>query len=228
MLSGSVLLLYGGKLIGLRIIGDIHGERAIYLKAVQNVPYSLQLGDLDDDYSHLRGLDPACHRFLPGNYDNYDVVHLALHSLGDFGTWEVPDFGPVFFMRGAWSMDWRARVSHDVLRCGIVIRKKDFWEQEELSVALCHKAYDAYGEAAPKFVVSHTCPDSVFSYVNTVGPPQTRTGTTLEAMLQQHRPKVWVFGHHHAAFDQVIDGTRFICVNACRFMDLPQNFAKDL
>lgn len=215
-------------MVGLRLIGDIHGERSIYLSSVRDVPYTLQLGDLDDDYAHLQSLDPACHRFLPGNYDNYDVIERVPHALGDFGTWDVPDFGPIFFVRGAWSLDWRARVSKDVVRCGVVLRKKDFWEQEELSVQLCHNAYDAYREIRPKFVVSHTCPDSIFSLVNAMGPPKTHTGATLEAMLQAHRPKMWVFGHHHVAFDQEIQGTRFVCVNACRFLDLSKNFINDL
>ena len=206
----------------LRLIGDCHGERSIYLSYVQDVPYTLQLGDLDDDYSHLRTLDSACHRFLLGNNDNYDAMDC--HALGDFGIWDVPDFGPVFFVRGAWSMDWRARVDKDVVRSGVVIRKKDLWEQEELSFKLCHKAYDAYREVSPKFVVSHTCPDSIFNLVNVMGPPKTRTGATLEAMLQFHRPKMWAFGHHHVAFDQEVQGTRFVCVNACRYLDLPKNF----
>lgn len=210
------------------MIGDIHGERSIYLNSIRDIPYTLQLGDLDDDYSHLQSLDPACHRFLPGNYDNYDVTDHTLHALGDFGIWDVPDFGPIFFVRGAWSFDWRARVSKDVVRCGVVARKKDFWDQEELSFQLCHKAYDTYRETRPKFVVSHTCPDSIFSLVNAMGPPKTRTGTTLEAMLQAHRPKMWVFGHHHVAFDQEIQGTRFVCVNACRYLDLPKNFVNDM
>ena len=216
-------------MVWLRLIGDIHGERSVYLGHVQDVPYTLQLGDLDDDYSHLQALDPACHRFLPGNCDNYDFLTGQTHSLGDFGIWDVPEFGPIFFVRGAWSADWRAKVTKDVLRCGIVMRKKNLWDQEEIPNEMCYKAYDAYREANPKFVVSHTCPDSVFPIVNAGGKaPKTRTGTTLEAMLQYRRPKVWVFSHHHVSIDEEIEGTRFVCVNALRFLDLPKNFVNEL
>lgn len=213
----------------LRLIGDIHGEQSVYLSHVADVPYTLQLGDLDHDYSHLSALNADVHRFLPGNCDNYDLLRNDPHSLGDYGVWDVPDFGPIFYVRGAWSIDWRAKTDKDIIRGGVVVRKKDLWDDEELPPKMCYKAYDAYVAASPKFVATHTCPDSIFSLVSSVGKPsKTRTGTTLEAMLQVHRPKMWVFGHHHVAFDREIDGTRFVCVNAFRFLDLPKDFVNNL
>jgi hypothetical protein len=35
----------------------------------------------------------------------------------------------------------------------------------------------------------------------------------FNSMLQFHQPKVWVFGHWHRSFDNVINGTRFVCLD---------------
>lgn len=204
----------------MRLIGDIHGERKVYLRHLQDAAYSLQLGDLDYDYSFLDDVDPARHRFLPGNCDNYDVLPGVKHSLGNYGTWTVPEFGDIFYVRGAWSMDWRARCPADVHQYGKVIRKQDWWVLEELPSQDAFKALEAYKAASPKFVVTHTCPDTVYSQMFRRKSLPTKTGATLETMFQYHQPATWVFSHFHMDFDREIEGTRFICVNAWRYIDL--------
>lgn len=222
-----------------RFLGDVHGERESYFRLLRkNHPeYTLQVGDLDFDYDHLNEIDSKRHRFIGGNHDNYDQIPQVEHSLGDFGVWSVPDFGDIFFVRGAWSIDHKARVSHNVVRRGKIIRKKDFWEEEELTYEQCEEALKLYEKIKPKFVVTHTCPLSVVPYV---GNPlmthswgydsviKTKTTQLLQAMTEIHRPKVHVFGHFHTSLDKEIEGTRYICLGILRYMDFPKHFAENL
>jgi hypothetical protein len=39
-------------------------------------------------------------------------------------------------------------------------------------------------------------------------------------MFELHQPKLWVFGHYHTDYDEVIQGTRFVCVNKDIYRDL--------
>lgn len=45
----------------------------------------------------------------------------------------------------------------------------------------------------------------------TYGKSQTRT--MLQKMFEEHKPELWIFGHHHKSKDEVINGTRFICLD---------------
>lgn len=96
----------------LSVIGDCHSERNAYLHMIRECEYSIQIGDLDFDYDWLvsKGVDVSRHRWLPGNHDNYDLAFASPHCLGDFGTHSVPEFGDVFYVRGAWSIDHMARM----------------------------------------------------------------------------------------------------------------------
>jgi len=41
----------------------------------------------------------------------------------------------------------------------------------------------------------------------------TLASNGLQIMFDMHRPKLWIFGHYHQDFDDVIKGTRFVCLN---------------
>lgn len=56
-----------------RLIGDVHGEIASYLKIASPCYTSFQVGDLGFNYEGLAALDPARHVFIGGNHDNYDL-----------------------------------------------------------------------------------------------------------------------------------------------------------
>jgi hypothetical protein len=42
-------------------------------------------------------------------------------------------------------------------------------------------------------------------------------------MWETHQPELWIFGHRHVPFDQVANGTRFVCLAEleARDFDLP-------
>ena len=199
-----------------RFIGDIHGEENIYLNYLKGVEYTIQVGDLHLDYSFLdrERISSKNHRFVAGNHDNYD--DLPDHSLGDFGVYNIPDFGDVFFVRGGWSIDRKARHNYDLIVRGRVLQKKDLWDEEELSHSQCEEALELYKEVKPKLVVSHECPLNVVKYVTNPivaynmgydsSTIKTRTAVLLQAMTDFHRPRMHIFGHYHKDFDSYVNG----------------------
>jgi len=192
----------------LRLIGDIHSKRGKYLSLIDGAEYSLQVGDLDIrgfDWMTEAGVDPERHKFIGGNHDNYDVISTSPHSLGDFGVWSIPNFGDIFFVRGAWSIDQKRRT------IGI-----DWWADEELSRQKCEEAIELYAQVKPKILVSHACPTNVIQWIADPSVARnwgfeqsvirTKTDEMLQAMLCHHLPRLHVFGHYHRAFDGWIDG----------------------
>ncbi len=196
----------------LTLVGDVHSNIADYVRLVRDSAYSIQLGDLGFDYSLLEQLDPACHRFLPGNHDNYAA--LPAHSLGDFGVWPVPGAEPeglsanMFFVRGAWSLDRSSRTEN-----------VDWFAEEELSDEQFAQAIALYAELKPDCVVSHDCPSSLLRYVTNFGSP-SRTNRNLQRMLDIHRPKRWFFAHHHLTWGRQIHGTLFFCLGELAALDM--------
>jgi len=192
----------------LRLIGDIHTNRKKYLSLIHGAEYSLQVGDLDIlgfDWMTEEGVDPEFHKFVGGNHDNYDVIGRSPHHLGDFGVWSIPNFGDIFFVRGAWSIDQKWR------EFGI-----DWWPDEELSYQKCEEAIELYKEVKPKILVTHACPSNIIKFVT--GPDgalrfgfdrpiiNTKTDQMLQAMLDHHLPRLHVFGHYHQYFDGWVNG----------------------
>lgn len=175
------------------IIGDVHGQYNQYLQLLIGEEKSIQLGDLGFDYTPLANL-PLTHRFIQGNHDNYDIKDP--HALGDYGQHEG-----FYYIRGAKSIDRNARVE------GV-----DWWRNEELSYLEFSHAIAQYATTKPDIMLSHDCPHSVclnhFGYTD-----HSPTRMALQVALEHHRPKLWIFGHHHKSLDVTIDGTRFICLN---------------
>ena len=191
----------------LRLIGDIHSNRKKYLSLINGAEYSLQVGDLDIfgfDWLATEGVDSEKHKFIGGNHDNYNKIDVP-HNLGDFGTWSVPDFGDIFFVRGAWSIDQKWR------NVGI-----DWWAEEEMSYARCQEAIQLFAEIKPSILVSHACPTNIIQHVthpegarrfgHEKAIMETKTDNMLQSMLCYHKPKLHVFGHYHKKFDGLVDG----------------------
>jgi hypothetical protein len=144
------------------------------------------------------------------------------HFLGDYGTYTPPGFQPIFYVRGAWSIDFKYRTP-----------EISWWEDEEIPYAQMTKALAAYTEIKPDFVVTHTAPFSIVPSIpferifgNEIHKP--RTETLLDEMYDTHQPKVWVFGHWHVDWDRVMvhprtgKETRFICLAELSHKDFPK------
>ena len=213
-----------------RFIGDLHHNPELHLSYISDAEYTFQIGDLGFSYDHLDGIDPTRHRFIGGNHDNYDVISNSPNHLGDFGVWEVPEFGPIFFVRGAWSIDWKYRKNYGP--------RKNLWDQEELTTEQCHQAIALYEQVKPKLLVSHECPISILEFLTSpkfafdmgYDDPiiKTRTNQMLQAMTEIHKPKMHIFGHYHKDFSQEINGVLYRCIPTDAAMDLPKHYVEQL
>jgi len=184
------------------LIGDVHGKSEDYLKIVKNYPSSVQLGDMGFDYSHFSNLKLKTHRFLKGNHDLYsqDDIHPCYNTLGDFGL-GYSGGREFFFVRGAYSIDKAWRIP------GI-----SWFEEEELNFQQSNECIELYNSVGGSdLLLSHDCPQQLVDLL--WGYEATNTRKLLDVLLEIHRPKLWVFGHHHKSINVVVDGTRFICLN---------------
>lgn len=193
----------------LRIIGDIHGHYEQYHQLLRKAHDTLQIGDFGFDYKTLINVNSNRHRIIGGNHDNYDKVELCPNFLGDYGIHTVDEFGDIFFVRGALSIDRSLRIE------GI-----SWWQAEELTMAQCHRAIEAYKQAKPNFVVTHTCPVSVVPYVTqSMNIRKSRTSQMLEEMFSIHQPSMWIFGHFHISWQKTLNNTHFVCLKELECLD---------
>jgi len=220
----------------LRVIGDVHGQieqadlftrdAQPYLGIIADAVYSIQLGDMGDGQTYeqlIARVDAGHHRFFPGNHEYYDG--LPPHSLGDFGPvhWGGVD---LFFVRGAWSSD-RAQL----VQLGREQGKTLWFKQEELTDEQMHAALEQYAPARPWIVLSHDAPTHVarlawqnarrFSAPNPKAAfTASRTTDFLERLLENHRPRLWLFGHHHRDWRHKEGATHFVCVGELSYVDI--------
>lgn len=193
-------------------IGDTHGKYDLYLEIAKTRDHSLQIGDLGFRYACLDSLDPARHKIVAGNHDNYDTIVNYPHYLGDWGlhTLGGTEF---FFLRGAYSVD------RDYRTIGV-----DWWSQEEISIDSFMEARKAYAEAKPRIMISHTCPEVMSPHF--LEPRKahrvhvTKTGWMLDELFNMHKPELWVFGHFHMSRTVTVEGTKFVCLNELEALEI--------
>ena len=93
----------------------------------------------------------------------------------------------------------------------------NWWRDEELRVAELEAAVDLYEKLKPEIVLTHDGPDEAVRSLLAGQSAhkeltRTSTGNALNAMLEAHRPRKWIFGHWHTRFRQKIGGTEFRCL----------------
>ncbi len=190
--------------MNIAFIGDAHGEWPMLKHKTdryKDIPI-VHVGDLGIGFGEMKRNFPPNFKFIHGNHDNADkcASRYPEHFLGRFGF--NKDLN-LFYVSGAWSIDQWNRVE------GF-----SWWSTEELTMAECMRVLELWEEIKPDYVVTHECPTSIFRIHSpnmTLFP--TRTGQLLEQLWQYHKPKLWVFGHHHLSFDKTVLGTRFVCLN---------------
>ena len=224
----------------LRIIGDVHGKIRTghgrsYKKLAQAAFNSLQVGDLGFHYEDLQDINPVRNRVIGGNHDNYGA--LTPHYLGNHGVFYLSDF-ELFFVRGAFSIDYRTRFEGvDLFQLPAYGPDGEWGEQ--LTVAQAEDAIDAYQLAAPDIMVTHEAPEEIVDLIcnNDKDLPSSFTQKVLQTMFAYHQPKIWIFGHWHenwrCSYDgigvtrrgkQIVkgpySGTTFICLKELGYIDL--------
>lgn len=186
----------------IRFIGDIHAQFNDYLEIIKGCDKSIQVGDFGVGFGYKVPIVEGEHYFIRGNHDNLEKCKLHPKFIED-GRSE----SGFFFLGGAFSIDQSLRTE------GI-----DWWANEEMSIVQLNEMIERYEISKPSIMVTHDC-SSIATYFPQYKIP-TRTGQALDAMYAIHKPKLWVFGHYHQDIDVVINGTRFVCVNRNKFVDI--------
>mgnify|MGYP001166037656 CR=1 FL=1 len=184
----------------IRFIGDVHGSPRAYRRAVGDAERSIQVGDFGLGFVRMPQLGPG-HRFIRGNHDCPDLCRERPDWIPD-GMIE----GECMFVGGATSIDAHLRVP------GV-----SWWPDEQLSMVELHRMVELYRRHRPQVMVTHECPASVarelfLRHYKLAIEDRSNTREAFEVMLEIARPRLWVFGHWHEWRDQVIGGTRFICL----------------
>jgi predicted phosphodiesterase len=207
-----------------RYIGDVHGHVHELQLVLNNLPEDVtsvvQVGDMGvgfgkGEYWHTSLDEMMVHnnaKFIRGNHDSPDECK-------KMESW-IPDstvINDVMYVGGAWSIDhhWRTM--------GINI-----WEDEELSYTDLNIAIDTFKFARPRVMVTHDCPEEISLELfiktgNSIGGGiqfKTRTASALQTMFKHHQPDLHIFGHWHTDVDEVVNGTRFICLGELSYCDV--------
>ena len=190
------------------LIGDVHGKVNEYNGILNNafveeINDTIQLGDFGFQKQHdwfIENVHVGNHKILFGNHDYYPYLDKP-YSLGNFGYIEEYD---LFYIRGAWSIDYRYRVLG-----------RDLFENEELNIQESNECIQLYKEIKPKYVISHDCPLMVYPSVitNTGKIRNSSTPRLLDELFRTHRPEEWYFGHHHNSKTINMNNTKFQCLN---------------
>lgn len=194
-------------------VGDVHGKTERYCSMVMDIKTpTFQIGDMGLGFQGTFLPHRDKDRFIRGNHDDPAVCKAHPNYAGEFGY--DPEY-EMFFMGGAWSIDWAWRRAH-MLQGGSAV----WWADEELSAEQLAQAKELYIQTKPLIVATHECPASVVPDVLPTGFRgekleciYTRTSQTLDEMFKIHQPKLWVFGHYHIDRELDNNGTKFICLN---------------
>jgi predicted phosphodiesterase len=196
----------------MRFIGDVHGYLKAYIACARKAERSLQVGDMGT-YGRLKELDPEKHKFIAGNHEDYAILNdeerRPPHALTGYGVWN-----DVFYCSGAFSIDKQDRLPG-----------YDWFPEEELTETQLAAMVDAFATLQPEIMATHECPydqlDHVvrspslaLEYGFTESKIRTRTGLALSEAFARHKPKLWIFGHHHQRKTFEVEGTTFICLDA--------------
>lgn len=187
-----------------RFIGDVHGKMSKYMDIVSGCSNSIQLGDFGAGFVNLPTVGEN-HRFIRGNHDNPSVCRNSKNWIPD-GTIE----NNVIFIGGAYSIDKDYRTP-----------EVDWWEDEELSYNSLSDILETVLEVRPSVIISHTCPDaaarSLFKCKNFAS---SRTSNMFNILFANYQPNLWIFGHWHQTREDVVNGTKFVCLGECAYKDI--------
>lgn len=194
-------------------IGDVHGLYKSYKQILDNCENSIQVGDLGLGFRFTSGpregeftqnppyykMKEGNHRFIRGNHDNPGECRKNSQWIPD-GTVE----GDTMFVGGALSIDKQFRMEDYT-----------YWKDEELDQEALDHVFHTYLTTKPRVMITHECPEQLAFSLNGAYKAEfpSRTRTTFGRMWDAYTPEVWVFGHWHTSFDQIINGTRFICLD---------------
>lgn len=206
----------------IRVIGDTHGYYGRYKKIIKKGGFdkSVCVGDMGVGFRRSNGnfyTNPPYDTmvktnsfYIRGNHDNPNVCKKHTQWIPD-GHYE----NNMMFIGGAKSIDRHHRTED-----------YDWWPDEECSYNQFYKFMDDYESLKPKIMVTHDCPLRIAALIQKSHHAYDKSITqqALQAMFElDHKPELWLFGHHHISTDIEVDGTRFICLNELEYIDIEIN-----
>ena len=190
----------------IRIIGDTHGRIFEYLKLIEDVDESIQIGDMGIGFKGISLPPSSDHKFFRGNHDSPQVCRAHPNYLSDWGYDEEKG---LFWFSGADSIDKHLR------REGV-----SWWRDEELSIGEFNRALEMYEQVKPRVVLSHDGPQDFMRAAFGIHDP-SRTRQALQAAYELWQPDVWIYGHHHVRREfQSPEGTLFMCLPELGWVDI--------
>jgi hypothetical protein len=201
--------------MSLLLIGDCHGRLFQYEEIIKYLEgdgvRSILLGELGFKPEHewfIKSPYSKNNKILFGNHDYFPNLYES-YSLGRYSY--NPEY-KMFCIAGGYSIDKQYRVEG-----------KTWFKEEEMTSREERGCLLAYQKAKPEIVISHEAPElainKLFNY-SYVFPGGSATYKFFDVLLAYHRPRVWVFAHHHDRRDAVIKGTRFICLDELETIDV--------
>lgn len=207
----------------IRFIGDVHGKFRRYKRIICECDRSIQVGDMGVGFIKYGGYDhgrfltnppfdymtKGPHEFIRGNHDNPGVCKTQKFCIPD-GT--IRD--NMMFIGGAVSIDREYRVAN-----------YSWWPDEEPSTEELLQMVDTYLVARPEIMITHECPEHIANLLSwDLGRRKfdfpSRCRQAFQSMFELYKPKLHIFGHWHHSFDQIVEGTRFICLNELEWADI--------
>jgi hypothetical protein len=193
----------------MRFVGDIHGGEWFkkYLTLTQDVSDSIQLGDFGIGFGEPL-FNEGNHRFIRGNHDDPQRCKMYHQYIPD-GSFE----NGMFFLGGGHSANVHQRTE------GV-----DWWRDEELSTLQGIIVLDKWEEYKPDIMVTHDTPqviaEKMDDFLKYPLDGVTRTRQLLNAMLDVHKPKLWIYAHYHVNYTCKYEGVEFFGVNKLEYIDI--------
>lgn len=201
-----------------RFIGDVHGEMQYLPNLLDKDSKHIQVGDMGMGFCEPQLFDSIVDgydfRYIRGNHDSPSLCKNDPKWIVDGTVEQLSPSVKAMYIGGALSIDrdWRTT--------GL-----DWWPDEELSYGDFYNLMDVYEKEKPEIVITHAIGTLIaHRTLSSVGRTfygiPSVTENAFEEMRHIHKPKMWIFGHYHTPFDQVVDGTRFICIPPLEVIDL--------
>ena len=189
------------------LVGDVHGDIERLNAIARDSPEALHIaiGDLGIGFCKDVVLAPNV-AFYRGNHDMPQASRDHPNYLCDYGYF--PGHPSIYVISGGESIDKAMRIE------GV-----SWWPDEELDIPTFLKVIDEVVRLRPEVILSHECPSSIIKMISVSHHrlyPPSRTAQALQRIFELHRPKLWVFGHHHVHWYTTIRDTRFVCLAPCQ------------
>ena len=204
----------------MRFVGDIHGKVERFTKVCEGIDYPIvQVGDFGYgffDHPTRQYIDSFMEsnpnvRFIRGNHDDPELCKSLSWCIPD-GTYD--EVNGIMYIGGAQSYDREIRKANGY----------KWWPDEQCSFMDLYEFHNVYNTVKPRIMVTHDAPESI-SYQMFLAQwgkvkDSSRTAQAFDAMIEVHKPDMWIFGHWHENKRFNYRGCEFICIAELGHIDI--------